>query len=205
MKKSKNQMSRRLLTVTMSSVLMLSLASCSNSDNHAKFNESETYATSGSYTVTTGELWNELKWSASDILESQIENVVLDSQINKITKVMKNDYSKLSAEEKELFADENEYKQLYEEYNSRLIDYVVQDIYNLEYKNEAFWESVDKLTTKTKTVSEAKYIDELLTNYRLEYIGNEKVEDLVKNGNKDNTAGYLKLALNLTDLYYRLN
>ena len=121
MKKSKNQMSRRLLTVTMSSVLMLSLASCSNSDNHAKFNESETYATSGSYTVTTGELWNELKWSASDILESQIENVVLDSQINKITKVMKNDYSKLSAEEKELFADENEYKQLYEEYNSRLI------------------------------------------------------------------------------------
>lgn len=202
MKKSKNQMSRRLLTVTMSSVLMLSLASCSNSDNHAKFNENETYATSGSYTVTTGELWNELKWSASDILESQIENVVLNSQINKITKVMKNDYSKLSAEEKELFADENEYKQLYEEYNSRLIDYVVQDIYNLEYKNEAFWESVDKLTTKTKTVSEAKYIDELLTNYRLEYIGNEKVEDLVKNGNKDNTAGYLKLALNLTDLYY---
>ena len=169
MKKSKNQMSRRLLTVTMSSVLMLSLASCSNSDNHAKFNESETYATSGSYTVTTGELWNELKWSASDILESQIENVVLNSQINKITKVMKNDYSKLSAEEKELFADENEYKQLYEEYNSRLIDYVVQDIYNLEYKNEAFWESVDKLTTKTKTVSEAKYIDELFLS---EYILN---------------------------------
>ena len=103
MKKSKNQMSRRLLTVTMSSVLMLSLASCSNSDNHAKFNENETYATSGSYTVTTGELWNELKWSASDILESQIENVVLDSQINKITKVMKNDYSKLSAEENRLY------------------------------------------------------------------------------------------------------
>ena len=121
-----NKIPRRLLTATMSCVFIISLSSCSGAkNNYGNLDVDSIYATSGNYSVTNGDLWNELKWSASSKLNEQIENVILNEQINKITLVMNNigKYDSLSNDDKKIFNDsKEEFDNLATYYQKRLVD-----------------------------------------------------------------------------------
>ena len=179
-----NKIPRRLLTATMSCVFIISLSSCSGAkNNYGNLDVDSIYATSGNYSVTNGDLWNELKWSASSKLNEQIENVILNEQINKITLVMNNigKYDSLSNDDKKLFNDsKEEFDNLATYYQKRLVDYVVQDIYDLTYSNDSYWDDVEDLEATEKKILQAKYVDSLLSTYQIEKIGNDTVKDLVK-------------------------
>lgn len=192
---------RRLLTATMSCVLMISLSSCSGASNYGNIDTEAVYASSGSYTVTNGELWNELKWGASNKIQNQIENIVVNDKINQIATVMNKKYTDLSTEEKEKYGSEAEYSKLKEKYETKLKEYVVQDIYNFSNDTSDFWKSIDDLKEMDAKLLVVKYVDELYTTYKIDSIGEEKIIDLVNNAEKDND-NLLTIANKFTDIYY---
>lgn len=186
---------RKLLTLTTAGVLMLSLASCGGSkDSAGNLNYDDVYTTSGQYDVTYGELWEEFKWSASSVLTNQISNVIVNDQINKISEVMKKDYSTLNDEE----------KAEYDKIKNKLIDYVLMDIYDLTFSVEVngFWDQYDDLEEINKLVSATSYANELYVNYRLEEINGTSVETIVKEATEENPDGLLLIANELSDVYY---
>lgn len=204
-RKKSNKIPRRLLTVTMSCVFMISLSSCSGATNsYGNLDREGVYATSGAYSVTNGELWDELKWSSSTKLDTQITNIILQDQINKITLVMNNinKYDSLTDEEKKIFDNSKEtFDSLGQTYSKRLADYVVQDIYNFSYSNDSYWDELEDLGKTDKKILEAKYVDELYSTYRVEKIDSTSITDLISNATEDN-SNYLTIATNLTYIYY---
>lgn len=196
---------RRLLAATMSCVFMISLSSCSGAGNsYGKLNADEVYAKSGNYTVTNGELWNELKWDAASIIEEQIKNVVINDQIEEVKVVMANDYDSLTAEQKEDLGSNEEYTELYDKYSARLVDYVVQDVFNFNYNTETYWKALEDLDSKTKKISIAKYADEIYSSYKIDSIESVKLVDLLNNANEENQENYLTIATTLNNVYYPL-
>lgn len=207
MSKKSNKIPRKLLTATMSCVFMISLSSCSGArNNYGNLEKDAVYASSGNQTVTNKELWNELKWDASSKLEQQINNVVLYDQLDKISLVMdkKDNYDTLTNEEKEKFENQEQFNHLAEQYSNRLIDYVVQDIYNFSFKSESYWEDLEEVTEIDKKRLEAKYIDELYVNYRVSKIGEADIEDLILNASEEQPDNYLTIAKGIPTLYYPL-
>jgi len=203
-RKSKSKkMSRRLLTVTMSCVFMISLSACSNGNKNAASLDGDTvYAKSGNYSVTKADLWDELKWKSSSLLEEQINNVIINDQINKVTAVMNNDsYDNLTNEQKELFESKENFDELSTTYSNRLIDYVVQDIYDLDYSNEDYWDEIEDLDEIDRKILESKYVDSLYATYRVDKIGDVAVSDILANASDDKNQ-YLTIANEITDVYY---
>lgn len=196
---------RRLLAATMSCVFMISLSSCSGAGNsYGKLNADEVYVKSGNYTVTNGELWNELKWDAASIIEEQIKNVVINDQIEEVKVVMANDYDSLTAEQKEDLGSNEEYTKLYDKYSARLVDYVVQDVFNFNYNTETYWKALEDLDSKTKKINIAKYADEIYSSYKIDSIESVKLVDLLNNANEENQENYLTIATTLNNVYYPL-
>ena len=73
-----NLKARRPLTIMMAIVLLVSLSSCHTAGKPTgTLKVDDAYATAGTFKVTNGELWNELRWSAKDILDEKIVEVVL--------------------------------------------------------------------------------------------------------------------------------
>ncbi len=176
MSKKSKKIPRRLLTATMSCVFMISLSSCSGAGNsYGKLDQKELYAKSGTYEVTKGELWDELKWSASSKLDAQIENVILNDQIQKITQVMNNKYEDLTEKDKETYGSKESFDALKQKYSERLTDYVVQDIYNFSFSSKDYWDQVDELLESQEKVLSAKYIDEIYANYKIDKIGSSSL------------------------------
>ena len=178
---------RRLLTATMGFVFMISLSACKNNQDAVNPKEifGEQYAKLGDIEITKGDLWNELKWSANSKLEQYINNVVLNDEINEITNVLKD-----SGNEK------------YEEYSKRIIDYVVQDIYNFSYSSESYWNDIEDLSNIDKVLLEKTYVDELYVSYNISTIENQNVLDLIANASEEDTAAYLTIAKYLSEVYY---
>ena len=192
------KMSRKLMGVALSGALLISLSSCGGQKTTAGNLDSDAvYLSSGDYKVTNGELWDTLQWSASTNLTNQKDTVVLDKYVNKITAAMKNDYSSLTDDEKKLFA-EGEYDAFYNHANQRLADYVVQDIFNLTYETEDYWNSVDKVDEKTQTKLIVKYVDEMFSTYGYTL---DKDEITNKVADKDNSY-FTNLAKDMSDVYY---
>ena len=144
-KNNTKKVSRKLLTATMATVLMISLSSCSGSNNSIKDEmANQIYASCGDATITKGELWEELKWSSKDVLETQITNVVLNNYIEKITKTVNtNSFNDLSDSDKDLLGltdkEEKDFIKMKNTYETRLVDYVIQDIYSFNYKNSHYF------------------------------------------------------------------
>ena len=131
---TKNKL-RQMATATMAGALAIGLASCRGAtDNTGTLNVNETYASVGDFSVTYGDIWNELKWNSHEVLEEQITNVVLTKFINRIDIALAKNASDLTDSDKEAlgFGEGNEYSQeafekLKTKYEKRLVDYVVQD------------------------------------------------------------------------------
>ncbi len=189
---------RRLMSVALSGALFISLASCSGKNTiYGSLDADTKYLTSGNYSITKGDVWNELQWSASSELESQVEVVVLNKYINKIEAAIKNNYDGLSDSEKALFG-ENEYDTFKDSCNQRLVEYVIQDIYNFSFDTEDYWDEFDDLEEKDLRSLVLTYIDEMYVNYRytLDY------DDIVNASNDKNEDYFLNIAKDVSELYY---
>lgn len=207
---------RRAVTASLAGAFAISLASCSAaSDNHGLLNTEETYASVGDYSVTYGDIWNELKWSSSDVLNTQITNVVLNKYINRISIVLSKDASALTDDDKKAlgFDSDNEYtddayNKIKETYEERIVDYVVQDIYNFTYSTTNYWDNFDSLKKVEIDTLEHKYADEIYQEYLVKEVDGEEILKLIQKADyknyDENTANYLKLAKGLSQIYYPL-
>ncbi len=207
---SKGRKSRRALTLASSGVLLIALSACSGATNNYGLLTDETYAEAGSYSITEKELWEELKWSSKDVLTTQITNTVLNTYITNVTNVLNKNFSDLTDAEKESLSikTEEEFTKLKTKYSDRLVDYVVQDIYNLNYKvqdDDTYQENVELLTEDTKEKSRVSYIDEIYTSYKVSKIGNTDLKDLINYENPyEHKDAYLQIANDetLRQVYY---
>lgn len=206
---------KRALTVTMSAALIISLSACSGAtNNYGKLDENAVYAkvTAGSkeYKVTNGDVWNELKWNAQDLLSESINNVVLDEQITNITVALAKNFGDLSDSEKTNLGVESEddFKTLKQKYEDRLVDYVVQDVYSFEYKTESYWSNLEKMEEVDAKIAVYKYVDSMYSNYQKKTVGNENLATLLENayilGAEDNKETYLKVGKEFSGKYYPL-
>ncbi|MCR5112859.1 MAG: hypothetical protein K6A63_02855 [Acholeplasmatales bacterium] len=211
---SKSKFARRTCTAAMASAFVIGLASCSGATNtYGNLNKNDVYATAGSsdFNITVGELWDELQWSSKDVLDNQINVVILQKYINNLTNVMDNDYSALSDDDKEDLgiSTEEEYKDLYSTYSDRLVDYVVQDVYNFSFSMEDYYEDYESLDESNQRTLEEKYIDEMYTTYQVDKVGEKELAELVAvTANnidiEDNYDNYLSVATDdvLRQVYY---
>ena len=169
----KGKNTRRALTLAASGALIIALSSCSGASNNYGGLTDEVYAKSGDYTVTEKELWDELKWDSKDVLTTQVDNVIINKYVNNINLVMNSEYSKLSDDDKTNLEVKNEedFANLKTKYSDRLVDYVIQDIYNFNFKNETYEENYELITKNTRKKSEYSYIDEMYTNYSVTKVG----------------------------------
>ena len=205
--KNINKKTRRISTALLSTALIITLSSCSAAtNNYGKLNKNEVYASIGDYKVTYGDLWNELKWSAIDVLNDQINDIVLKKDLDNLTLVMENEYNQLTDDNKDSLgiSDEEGFNKLYDRYKSRLIDYVVQDIYNFNFKVEGYWDSYEDLKESTIKTNRAQYLDEIYSKYHKDKLSNgETYEDIIDNADKDNTEGLFLIAKDLKEIYYK--
>ncbi len=211
---SKGKKSRRLLTLATSGVLLIALSACSgSSNNYGKLSDDvlNPYAKSGDYTVTEKELWDELKWSSVDVLKTQMENVVINKYVTNIQNVLTKDFTALSDTEKEALSvsDAEGFTKLQNQYKNRIVDYVIQDIYNFNFKvyseDNTYQENLDLTAKDTKEKSLVSYVDETYTNYKISKIGETNLFELINNEDPyENKDKYLQIANDetLRQVYY---
>ncbi|MBR6072328.1 MAG: hypothetical protein IKP77_05815 [Acholeplasmatales bacterium] len=200
---------RRALTLAASGVLLIALSSCSGASNNYGGLTDEVYAKTGDYTVTEKELWDELKWNSKDVLTTQIDNVIVNKFTNNISLVMSSKYENLSDDDKTNLSvtSEDEFKKLKTKYEDRLVDYVIQDIYNFNFSNKTYEDNFDSLTDNNKKKSEYTYIDEVYSNYKITKVGNYDLNNLVSIENPyESKETYLQIATDdiLKQVYYPL-
>jgi len=180
---------RRLLTAAMASVLMITLSSCSGATNtYGSLDSEAVYATAGEgekkFTVTNGELWDELKWSSNSVLTSSIEEVIINKQVKNITNVMNKKFADLSDDDKTNLSitEESEFTELNKKYKERLLELVIADIYNYNFSNTGYKTHIKESLRDLKTdmiKSQEVYADEIYAEYQISKIGNENLKDLV--------------------------
>lgn len=207
----------------MSVALLISLSSCSGAVNTSgSLDVNKEYAKSGNYNVTYGELWNELQWNANTVLSEQITNVVLNKYVTNVNTVINKDYKDLTDDEKKnLGLTENEsdkeakFAKLKNHYKDRLVDYVVQDIYEQSFNKDGYWSTISKLKPVKNEVSIEKYIDQMYTDHHMYYgDSRDSFKNLLidawkldkENEEELNTAKakYLEVANAYKDVYYPL-
>jgi len=209
-----NKKTRRLSAAMVTCALAITLTSCSGATNkYGSLDEKATYATVGDYSLTNGELWNELQWDAKDVLDTQIANVILNEQITRLTNVLntEGDYSKLS--DKKIIhgstdeITEEKFNQMYEEYSNRIVDYVVQDIADYTYNQEGYWDNFEKMDKTLKEIQKQKYVDGIYTEFQKSSIADgdykgKTYKELIENISEDNKTPLLAIAKDLSELYY---
>lgn len=207
---------RRGVSASLASAFAISLASCSAaSDNTGLLDKNAVYASAGEYSVTYGDIWNELKWNSSDVLNTQITNVVLNKYINRISIVLSKSASELTDEDKTTLGFDSDnaysddaYNKIKKTYEERIIDYVVQDIYNFTYNTSNYWDNFESLEHKEIDTLEAKYVDEIYSEYLVSTVDGEEISKLIKKADytnyDENAENYLKLAKGLSQIYYPL-
>lgn len=200
-----NLKSRRIMSLIISFVLLISLTACGGAGNPTgTLKVDEVYAKAGNYEITKGQLWDELRWSAIDILEDKIIEVVLQDYTAKIEVVMEKDFASLTEDEKSLFGDDftNEnFNELKDQYTERLKDYVIADIYNFSFSATDYYDSIEDVKEDDAKVLMLEYADQMYSTYGINEINSTSIYDLCFTATKDND-NYLTLAKTFKELYY---
>lgn len=205
MVRHKNHKTRRMCMLTSFFVLLISLSSCSSAGSPSgKLNRDEVYATAGNKTVTKGELWDNLKWSANDVLSEKINEVVMKDYFEKVELVVEKNFTDLTNEQKNIISKNltaEDFDKIKEIYLERLEDYVIEDIYNFSYSSKNSFEKIDSVNEYDAKKLILKYVDEMYTNYNISSIDNKRLTDLCTEAvnNRDN---YIIIAKEFSDLYY---
>ncbi|MDE7384624.1 MAG: hypothetical protein K2M84_02580, partial [Anaeroplasmataceae bacterium] len=168
--------SRRLGLVVSFFVLIITLSGCKSAGKPiGNLDKDTVYLSAGDQKVTKGELWNELRWNASNVLTDKITEVVMKDYVEKVSLIMDKSYTDLTDDQKKLFADEfsnEDYDKLKESYESRLEDYVIEDIYNYNYNSTNSYDKIKDTNEYDAKKLIIQYCDEVYTNYNLKEINN---------------------------------
>ena len=203
--KKSNYKWRRLFIIISFFVFMLSLSACSSAGNPSgKLDKNQVYLKAGNYTVTNGELWNELKWSAHDILEEKSIEVVMSDYYEKVELVMNKNFADLTDEQKNKFGENfnnDSFVELKKEYESRIEDYVIEDIYNFTYNSKNSFDAIEDVNEYEAKKAIIKYSNEIYVSYGLKEINGTSIVDICTNA-PENRENYLIIAKELKNLYY---
>lgn len=170
------QNGRRLLTLGLVPVLAITISACSNNEL-TSLDSNANYLKVGNYSVTNGEVWDSLKWSASDLFTDYKEQVVLQNEIDQIKTVLNNPN------------DAN-----YDYYAKRLQNYIIEDVYDFSFSLDDHEEEIADLLEQTKEQNIKKYADDIYTTYRVNITSEEIINAL-------ETADY-DLLSPLYEIYY---
>ena len=188
MMKKCNFKTRRIFLIVSFFVFLLSLTSCRTAGDLAgNLKVDDIYVQAGDYSVTKGELWNELKWYADDKVASKFEEVIVSEYLEKVESIMSK--TDLTDEEKELRA----------QYTERLTAYVIQDVYNFSFSNktvEELNEDIEAIKHYDKIKLLNTYSDEIYSSYNVSSIDGKTVKALCEAGD------YITLAKKFADKYY---
>lgn len=197
------KVSRRALSLAMLATFTITLAGCNaNTSAYGNLDTEAVYSSAGNYKVSNGELWDELKWNAVEELTNQISNVVVNDYTTKVILAMKNNYAGLTQDEKNKFESEEEYNDLHKKCEERLVDYVVQDIYNFNFRSTSYWTNLESVSDSDRKRLETQYLDDLYLLVKASNVGNSTVKDLIANAGEDNSENYLKIAEAFPSVYY---
>ncbi len=196
---------RRLGLVASFFVLGIALSSCSTAGKPVgNLDKDSVYLSAGNHTVTKGELWNELRWSANDVLSEKITEVVMKDYVEKVSLVMDKSYTDLTSDQKKLFAEDlssDDFSELKEKYEDRLEDYVIEDIYNFNFDSINSYDKIKDLKKYDAKKLIIKYCDELYSNYNLKEINNQPLQNYVTEA-VEKRENYLTIAKELKNVYY---
>lgn len=204
--KKLNFKSRRLFLIISFFVLLISLSACSSAGSpYGKLPVDEVYTSAGKYTVTKGELWNELKWTAKDILTEKITEVVMKDYVQKVSLVMDKSFSDLTNDEKSSIEEnltEERFGELRSFYSERLEDYVIEDIYNFSFSPKNSYEEIESVEKYDAKKLILKYSDEIYTQYNLKEINGKPFHQFCTEA-VEKRENYLTIAKQLKNLYYQ--
>lgn len=144
--KTLNMRIRRLICVVMIFVFTIALSSCGSSNITGSLDVNATYASIGNYSVTNGELWNELKWDASDYINEVIEDAVIEEYYTKVVDTMNGEDSDLKTK-----------------YTKELKKYAIRNVYSFTESSD-YEDKLADLTTKQKTTLAQTYADQLYSS-----------------------------------------
>ncbi|MDE7100576.1 MAG: hypothetical protein K2O05_01835, partial [Anaeroplasmataceae bacterium] len=190
-------------------MLLISLSSCKTAGSPSgKLPTDEIYVQAGEDKVTVGELWNELKWSSSTVLTSKIEEAVTKEYYNKVSLIMDKSYSSLTDDEKKLFGDDftvENFNELYSSYESRLQDYVIEDVYNFTFSVTDDYSDIVDVSKYDAQKLIRKYSEEMYTKYNKDEINGKTLEALCEEAAKDEEKreNYTLIAKEFKTLYYQ--
>ncbi len=197
---------RRLSMVASFFVLGIALSSCSTAGKPVgNLDKDSVYLSAGNHTVTKGELWNELRWSANDVLSEKITEVVMKDYVEKVSLVMDKSYTDLTDDQKILFAENlsnDDFSKLKENYEDRLEDYVIEDVYNFNFDSINSYDKIKDVNKYDAKKLVIKYCDELYSNYNLKEINNQPLQNFVTEA-VEKRENYLTIAKELKNVYYQ--
>lgn len=151
---------KRLAMVAGLSLMSFTIASCQT--NHTtSFDGDATYLTVGNESVSYQEVWDELRWNATNLFADKKLEAVLNTELDDIKNVL---------------ADPNNAN--YKNYQTRLKSYLLEEVYGLEFNLdiEKHYEEIADLDSKTKKHDILAYADSLSLSYDLSM----SIDDIVK-------------------------
>lgn len=167
---------RRLACTVLVFAFTIFLSGCSGKQIVGSINMSEEYASLGDVSITNGELWNELKWSANDYLTEVIEKGVIASYSDQVNTVMQDP------------TNEN-----YEKYCDILKEYTVTSVLSLSEKTSDVSKSIKGLTANQINQLVAKYVDNIYLEHNVLYTSDEIINALneLKDDETSNALSFL--------------
>lgn len=134
---------RRVLFLVLVFAFLISLTSCRSKDITGNVDMSAEYASIGDFSVTNGELWNEMKWDTADYLNTRIEKAIVQEQYDNIKSVMEGGDSETKTK-----------------YTEKLRQLAIKTVYSLG-ETDDYDTALEALTTSQKNVLASKYLDSL--------------------------------------------
>lgn len=197
---------RRIGMLASFGVLIIALSGCSTAGKPTgKLDKDAIYASAGNYNVTKGELWDELRWNASSVLTSKIEEVVMKDYVEKVNIVMTKSFADLTDEQKKTLDDnlsEEKFTDLKNSYEDRLEDFVIEDIYNFSYNSVNSYDAIEDVKPYDAKKLVVQYCDEIYTNYNVSEINNQPLQNFVTDA-VNNRENYVTIANELNTIYYQ--
>lgn len=134
---------RRVFFIFILFASMISLTGCRSKESMGSIDPDAVYASIGDYNVTNSELWDEMKWDASDYIDERIKYAMVDEHLKEIQSVMEGEDSDLKTE-----------------YTEQLRQISIRKVYAFA-EGDDYEGSVALLTDEQKVTLTSKYADNL--------------------------------------------
>ena len=159
---------RGILTVLVLTAITFTATSCKGKEA-STVDMSKNYLSVDSYNATNGEVWDELQWKASALFDDKAKEAIVKKQLDQVEAVMKD-------------SNHEDYKH----YTERLQNYLVEDVYDLEFSLEDHDKEIEDLKVIDKETKINKYADEVYKNHKLSKdLTQKKIVEALNNNDLD--------------------